>query len=193
MAPARGPTSRRAISASDLPLCRTEATRIEEIVDAARDDRAEEHPEEPGSEAELGREDRADQRARAGDGREMVAEEDPLVRGVVVVPSLRAWAGVCAAVVERQDLGGDEGAVITVGQGDKKQGADDDRDPRSFHPRRQRLYIIAQGKTRLRRGGRRPDGPSLGCRGAGPGRNGLLGPKPIDDPDQDEPTHDKDP
>ena len=48
----------------------------------------------PGREAELRREHRADQRAGAGDRREMVAEQDPAVGGVVVVAVGRVCAGV---------------------------------------------------------------------------------------------------
>ena len=75
--PATGPISVRAMSASERPPRRTEAhSEMKSWTAPARQTPPTIHSR-PGRVAELRREHRADQRAGAGDGREMVAEEHP--------------------------------------------------------------------------------------------------------------------
>ena len=70
----------------------------------------------PGRVAELRRQHRTDQRPGAGDGREVVAEQHPAAGRVVVV---RRRTSVCAGVTRESSsdhhLGGDERAVVAVG------------------------------------------------------------------------------
>src|SRR6202034_4218951 len=58
----------------------------DEVLRRAPEDDAEEDPQEPRVEAELRREDRADERAGPADGGEMVTEEHPAIRDVEVLP-----------------------------------------------------------------------------------------------------------
>ena len=92
-------------------------------------------PDQPGRVAELRREHRADERAGAGDGGEVMAEEHQPVRRVVVLAVVRLCAGVDARVVERHDPRGDERAVVAVGD---RQDAEDRQDDveRAHHSRR---------------------------------------------------------
>ena len=55
------------------------------VVDAAGKDGAQENPEKAGSPSVLGSQNRSDQRPRAGDGGEMMAEDDPLVGGNIIL------------------------------------------------------------------------------------------------------------
>ena len=77
MMPATGPISVRAISASERPPRRVEAHRMTKSCTAPARQHAADEPDEPGRIAELRREHRADERAGAGDGREVVPEEHP--------------------------------------------------------------------------------------------------------------------
>ena len=73
----------------------------DEILHRAAQHRADDDPQRAGQVAELRRQRRADQRARAGDGGEVVAEHDPLVGGHEIVPVAQPLGGRGAAVVER--------------------------------------------------------------------------------------------
>ena len=83
--PATGPISVRAISASDRPPRRVDAHSVIDVVDRAGEADAGDEPDEPGRVAELRRQHRADERPGAGDRREVMAEEHPRLRRVVVV------------------------------------------------------------------------------------------------------------
>ena len=63
----------------------------------AREADAGDQPDEAGRIAELRREHRTDQRAGAGDGGEVMAEQHPAGGGIVVAPSYFVWAGVSRA------------------------------------------------------------------------------------------------
>ena len=71
-----------------------------EILHAAAEDRARENPESAGKIAELCGEDGADQRAGAGDGGEVMSEDDPLVGAHEVAAILEALGGSGAQGVE---------------------------------------------------------------------------------------------
>ena len=116
--PATGPISMRAISASDLPFRRVEAQRIDHVVHGAGQADAGHEPDEPGQETELGGEHGPDERSRAGDRREMMAEQHPLVRRHEVVAVLLRVRRRDARVVERHHLGGQERAVVAIGDRD---------------------------------------------------------------------------
>ena len=75
----------------------------DEVLDGAAEDGADDDPEGAGQIAELGGERRADERAGAGDGGEVVAEDDPFVGGLEVVAVAQALGGSGAAVVEHHD------------------------------------------------------------------------------------------
>ena len=98
-----------------------------EVLHTAREHGADEEPQESGSEAELRSERGTDQRSGAGDGGEVVSEENPLWRRNVVVAVFERVRGCSAAVVKRERLGGDERAVITVSEGVNTKGAEYDR------------------------------------------------------------------
>ena len=86
----------------------------DQIVNGAGEADAADQPDQPWRVAELRRQHRTDERTRPGDRGEMVTEEHPPGRRVVVVP---VGAGVRRRdprVVEDQDARGDERAVIAV-------------------------------------------------------------------------------
>jgi len=112
--PATGPISSKAISASDLH-CAAEA-------------HADHEPGEAGQEAELRREHRPDQRPGAGDRGEVVAEEDPLVGGVVVLAVVLRARGHGGGVVEGEHARREECGVVAVRDRDAAQRDDEDRE-----------------------------------------------------------------
>ena len=76
----------------------------DEVVDRARQAAPGDEPDEPGRIAELRRQRRTDQRAGAGDGGEVVAEEHPLGRGIVVVAVVLGMSWRDPRVVQHHDL-----------------------------------------------------------------------------------------
>ena len=84
------------------------------VVHRARRGRADEDPEEAGQVAELRRQHGADERSRAGDRSEVVAEEHPFVRRIVIDPIPEPQRGGAIAPVEREHLCGKKGAVEPV-------------------------------------------------------------------------------
>ena len=68
----------------------------------------------PGQIAELRGEHRSHQRTRAGDGGEVVAEDDPLIGGLEIVAVAQALGGRGALVVQRHDARRDELGVEAV-------------------------------------------------------------------------------
>ena len=88
-----------------------------EVLHAPGQHRANQQPEKSRSKAELRRQGRTHQRSRAGNGRKVMPEQNPLGRRHVVVAVLIGVGGSDAAVVQHHRLGGDERAVIPVRQG----------------------------------------------------------------------------
>ena len=82
-------------------------------------------PDEARRVAELRGQHRSDQRARAGDGGEVMAEEHPLLRRVVVVPVVLRVRRRHARIVQHHHLRGDERAVVAVRDGQDAQGGND--------------------------------------------------------------------
>ena len=99
-----------------------------EVLHAAAQHGADDHPERAGQIAELRGEHRADQRSRAGDGGEMVAEDDPFIGGHEVVAVVEALGGRGAAVVESQHFRGDEFRIEAVADRVGADGGDDEPD-----------------------------------------------------------------
>ena len=88
------------------------------VVDRAGEATSGDEPDEAGRVAELRRQHRADQRAGAGDGREVMAEHDPLAGRVVVRAVVLGMSRSLARVVQHPDFGGEERAVIPVRDGE---------------------------------------------------------------------------
>ncbi len=65
--------------------------------------------------SELGREDGAYERSGAGDGGEMMSEDDPSVGGLVIVPVAERLRGGGAFVVQPHHFDGDELRIEAVG------------------------------------------------------------------------------
>lgn len=76
---------------------------------------ANKEPEEAGEKAKLSGEDRPDQRTRPRNCRKMVAEENPLVRRLIILTVIESVGRCLPAVVERNNFGGDERTIETVG------------------------------------------------------------------------------
>lgn len=86
-----------------------------EVLHRAGEDYAGDQPEGAGQVAHLRGKDRTDQRTGAGDGGEVVAEEDVLVGRDVVQAIVVEYRGSGAVGVQLHHLAGDEQAVVTVG------------------------------------------------------------------------------
>ena len=103
----------------------------DEVVHRAGETHADDEPEQARRIAELRGEHRTDQRTGAGDRREMMAEEHPAVRRIVVCAVVLPVRRRDARVVERHHLGGDERAVVPVG--DRQNAQDGKHDVQSMH------------------------------------------------------------
>ena len=86
MVPAAGPFRTRIMSPSERPSRRVEGAQHDEVLHGAGEHDAGEHPQRARQIAHLRREHGADQRAGAGDGREVVAEQHVAVGRHVVEP-----------------------------------------------------------------------------------------------------------
>src|SRR6185503_17984575 len=75
-----------------------------EILDRASESDADQNPDGAGKVTKLRGEDGADKRAGAGNGGEVVAEDDPLVGFDEVAPVIMDFAGSGATVVQDKDL-----------------------------------------------------------------------------------------
>ena len=85
-----------------------------EVLHGAAQDDAQDEPERPRQKPELGRQRRPDQRARAGDRREMMAVGDPAVGRMEVAPVVEPLGGRRPLGIEREDLRRDESPVEPV-------------------------------------------------------------------------------
>ncbi len=73
------------------------------VLHRARQANADDQPDQTGQISELNRQDRPDQRPRAGDRGEVVAEQHPAIGGVVILPVVELMRGGRPRVVERGD------------------------------------------------------------------------------------------
>lgn len=87
---------------------------------------ADDEPEEAGEEAELDGEDGTDEGTSAGDGGEVVSEEDGGVGGVVVLSIILEDSGGGAAVIETGHMIREEEAIETIGYDEGSQCATDE-------------------------------------------------------------------
>ena len=92
---------------------------------------AEEDPQEPRIKAELRRQNGADKRARAGDGREMMTEEDETIRRVEVLSVLERVCRRDARVVETEHFCGQERRVVAIGNREDRERSE--HPPRGMH------------------------------------------------------------
>ena len=95
------------------------------VVHRAGEADARDEPDEARRVAELRRQHRPDQRPGAGDGGEVMAEQHPPGRGVVVVAVVLRVRRRHARVVEHHDAGGDERAVVAVRDRENAQDRND--------------------------------------------------------------------
>ena len=95
------------------------------VVHAAREHAADQNPEKSGHVAELRRENRPEQGARCGDGREMVSEENVLVRRHVVLTVGVFHGGGLTGFIDVEHLGRDEQTVEAVCDRKDAQGGKD--------------------------------------------------------------------
>ena len=103
------------------------------IMHSARENRTEKQPQQPRHEAELRRDDRAYQRTRARDGREMMAEHDPLIRGHVVLPVFELISRRLLELIQREHLRGDPRTVQPVRQHENADSNDDQVQTIHYH------------------------------------------------------------
>jgi len=96
------------------------------VVDAAGEADAADEPDESRRVTELGREHRPDERARAGDRREMMPEQHPAGRDVVVLPVGTDVRRRGPAVVETHHTRREERAVVPVGDSEDAEDREDD-------------------------------------------------------------------
>src|SRR3984885_14594001 len=99
-----------------------------EILYATAEHGAENQPERSGHVSELRGERRSDERPWPGDGREVVADKDPFIRGNEIFSIIEAFRRRCARVIKRQDFCGDERGVETIENGVCGGGSDDEPD-----------------------------------------------------------------
>ena len=99
-----------------------------EILHGAAEHRADDDPERAGQIAELRGERGADQRTGAGDGGEMVAEDDPFIGGLEIVAVAQTLGGGGALVVEDHHSRGDEFCVEAESDGVGAGGGHDQPD-----------------------------------------------------------------
>ena len=124
--PAAALSSSFSISAERFAIAADGGEEDDEILHRAAEHHADEDPERAGKVAELRGEHRPDERAGAGDGGEVMAEDDPLVRLHVIPAVLVDLAGRGAAVVQREHAGGDPFRVKAVADGvGAKRGGED--------------------------------------------------------------------
>ena len=122
--PEIGPSRSRAILGSDRPSCRTEASRIDEVVHAACQAGPDDDPGEAGKIAPLRRQHRPDQRSRPGDRGEMDAKEHESPRWLVVDIVAEPMGGGADSVVQNGHTGGQKGPVQAIGHQKGRQGRD---------------------------------------------------------------------
>lgn len=103
------------------------------IMHSARENRTEKQPQQPRHEAELRCDDRAYQRTRARDGREMMAEHDPLIRGHVVLPVFELISRRLLELIQREHLRGDPRTVQTIRQHENADSNDDQVQTIHYH------------------------------------------------------------
>ena len=111
-----------------FPVAPHRAEQNREILHAAAQRRADDQPERPRQVAELRRERGPDQWSRAGDGREMMAQQHPFIRGDEITAVLEPLGRSGARVVQRKYLRGNERGIKPIGDQIRTQRGDDEPD-----------------------------------------------------------------
>ena len=109
-----------------FPIAPHGAKKDHEILDRTAEDRADENPERAGEKPELGGEDRADERAGAGDGGEVMAKNNPTIGFDEVLAVLVLLARRGTAVIEHEGAGRDPLGVEAVTDGVNAQCGDEE-------------------------------------------------------------------
>ena len=138
--PATGPIFLLRHLAQRFPVAADGRAQDDEVLHGAAEHDADDDPEHTGQIAELGGERGADERARSGDGGEVVAEDDPAVRRREVAPVVQAIGGGEARIVEGKDARRDERAVEAIPDGVGQQGRDE-------QPRRADLLAAREARN----------------------------------------------
>ncbi len=97
----------------------------DKILHATTQHGAGDDPERAGQVSELCGEHGTDERSGAGDGGEMVSEDDPLVGGNEVAAVIETLRRSSAQGIKRQHFGGNETAVKAISDGVGGNGGDD--------------------------------------------------------------------
>ena len=116
MKPPTLPISSRAICPSDFPFRRMEANRITKSCTAPPRHGADDDPQRARQVSELRRQHWTNQRPRTGDGGEVMAEHDPFIGGLEIVPVAQAFRRCGALVVQRHHACRDELAIEAEGR-----------------------------------------------------------------------------
>jgi hypothetical protein len=95
------------------------------VVDRAGEHHPGHQPDQARGVTKLRRQHRPDQGAGAGDGREVVPEEDPAGGGIVVRPVVVGMGGRDARIVQHPDARGDERTVVPISNRQYAQDGDD--------------------------------------------------------------------
>ena len=125
----------------------------DEVVHRAAEHDAEGQPQQSRQIPELRRQHRPDQRPRAGDGREVMPEEHPLVGRHVVLPVVEPMRRRDPRVIERHHLRREEGGVVAVA--DRGDGEEEEDEREGVHLGRicagLALYPCQSDRSALRR------------------------------------------
>ena len=84
------------------------------IVDCTAENGADEYPQKAGQITKLCRQNRADKRARAGYGREVMPEQDVSVCGMVILPVAQGIGRRRPGAVEHENFGDDKLCIESV-------------------------------------------------------------------------------
>src|SRR5207244_2463321 len=128
-----------------FPVATDRRTQDDHVLHRAAEHDADDDPQHAWQIAELGGERGTDERARARDRGEVVAEDDPAIRRDEVATVVQALGRSEARVIESEDARRDERAVEAVADGVGAEGGDE-------QPRRADLFAAREGEESERAG-----------------------------------------
>ena len=143
--PPTTPISSRTIWPEALAVPSHREEQHDHVLDGAGEDDADDDPDRARQVAHLRGQHGPDQRAGAGDGGEVVAEQHPAVGDVEVPAVLQPLGGGGALVVELQHLVGDEAGVEPVGDRVRRQRGEQDPQRGDVLTAREREHRPADG------------------------------------------------
>ena len=97
-----------------LAVTANRSKKNDEIVHSASEHHADHQPQKARQKAELGGQHGTNQGSGTGNGSEVMPEQDPLVGWKVVVSVIKPMRGSLAGVIQNQNLGGNESAVVAI-------------------------------------------------------------------------------